>query len=751
MAEQKKAYQAAMKEASSAAWDKDWARAVEAYRRAHELAPDDSQALAGLALSLMEAGRYDEALQTYQELSQLAPSDPLPYEKMAEIHASSDRPKEAAKKYLAVANLYAGRKDVAHAVPNWEHAVRLDPDLGEAHLRLVALYSKKTATHSRAIYSYLSLARLAQQFNQPARAENFLLAAQELNRTDTDVRTALDNLKQGRPIPPVDPAAFEPSARPARVHEEAATGEEEEDWGELEVEEVEGRAPADEAAHHAMSLLADLVWSGDVPPAAQTALIKAIDTHQVGDAAGAIDLYRQALDAGLDHPALRFNLGLLHQYERQHSEAIDLLSRTAEMPEYALASYLALGQVYLGEGEVRRAAGHLVEALREADRQANERLDDAGYDRLKASLSEQPLDQLTELSKGVAAYLDDPNWQAKLRDTWAGYDAQGKTSYVSDLVELVMEGGRPEMAEIMERVDLYIARDMLRMAMNEAQYAIEKAPDYLPAHRRMADILVKEGRTQEAADKVNLVANTYLIRGNAERAADLFAEVLTIWPADMVARQRVLDMLKAQERVDEALYHYTEMADLYYRLMADQDKAVEIYDEALSYAKKNDASPARTVTILKAMADIESQRLNWREALRHYSRCKDLAPDDEEVAMAMIDLNFQLGRSDEAIAALDEYMGYCIANGRIDRIVSTLEKQVRLRQNEIGLRHRLAEVYRQQGRITEAVAQMDTIGEMLLEAGHIDEAMQVIRAIIKLNPPDVEGYRELLAKLDTGA
>ena len=81
----RKAYQAAMREAASAAWDQDYQRAIALYQQALEIIPDDAQALAGLALSLMEIGQQAEALKAYGRVSQLVPNDPLPLEKIALI------------------------------------------------------------------------------------------------------------------------------------------------------------------------------------------------------------------------------------------------------------------------------------------------------------------------------------------------------------------------------------------------------------------------------------------------------------------------------------------------------------------------------------------------------------------------------------------------------------------------------------------------------------------------------------------
>ncbi len=751
MADQQEAYQAAMREASSAAWDHDWERAVSACERALRVFPDDPQALALLASSLMELARYPEALSAYQRVGQLVPNDPLPFEKIAEIQEFLGQIKEAAKTYMNVGELHFARRDVSRAVLNWEQAVRLEPDLAQAHYRLATVYERNPKKHPQAVIEYLILARLLQQYGQIQRAEQALQRAANLDPINPDVRNAQGDLKSGKPIQPVQLTPPEESLYP-QPSAEVETREEQEPLPPSPKEPT----PIEEAAKYAMGLLADMVFSDQIPSAARVPLVKATELHQIAldsqqpdDIEKAITAYTKTFEAGVDHPALRFNLGTLYQQARRFRDALGLLSQVAEIPEYSIACNLSLGLVYFSLDEYLKAAQCLVQALRLADQRLNPQPDRGGYERLLSSLNSLNTDHLVELCKALALYLNDGHWQAKLTQTLAGYASQGKASYVPDLIELVIEGGRPQIAEIMQRIDHYMQRNMMMLAMEEAHHAIEKSPDYLPAHRRMADILIKEGRAQEAATKINLVANTYLIRGNEDKAADLFMQVIDLWPADMAARQRVIDMLKRQGRVAEALRQYGDMAGIYHRLMADTDKAVEVYSEALHYAEQNKAEPTSVIPILKALADIESQRLNWNKALGYYMRVLELDPEDESSVLALIDLHFQSNDPVRAIAALDAYMKRCIERNDVERALSTLEDQVRRRPDEIGLRQRLAEVYRQQNRIPEAIAQLDALGELQLDAGRRDDAVKTIRQIIALNPPGVEGYRQLLEQLES--
>lgn len=741
-------YQQAIKEAASAAWDHDWARALQAYQEALEYAPDDVQALAGLALCYLETRRYEEARATYTHVSELVPSDPLPHEKLGEIYSTLGQYAQAANHYFSAAEVYYARRDMQRAISNWQEATQLNVDHAQAHMRLAVIYESSEKTRQDAVYEYLHVARLLQKNGQSQRAEQAVERALNIDPINPDVRAAKDDLRKGEPIEILQEyhAAVYPQPTPGQMEQALHTQEE----SLLEPVE-EARGPIEKSTREAMGLLADIIWTGEVPAQASSPLLSGIDAYQFGEMETAIEHFLQAQEAGLSDPGLFFILGVLYQQMRKSGDTIDMLNQCIDEPQYAFVSHLILGQAYYTQGEPLKAAQHLLEALHTADNQLNQGLvDEGGYERNMDSLTEKTTEQLEELAKSLAFYLDVPDWDEKLSSMLSNYAEQGKISYVPDLIELIIEGGRPELSTIMQRIEELLSKNMIRMATEEAHYAIQKAPDYLPAHRHLADILIREARTQEAAIKLNLIANTYLVRGNAEKAADLFTEVIDLWPADTSARQRVIDLLREQGRVAETINQYAEMADLYYRLLADPDKAIEVYNQALEYGRQVDAEPALTIPILKALADIETQRLNWRNALSYYERALALDPGAEDLVLAAIDLNFQLSDPAEAIRILDNYMRQCISQGDVKRVTSILEEQVRLRPTEIPLRQRLAEVYRQQGRTQEAITQMDALGELQLDAGRLDDATATIRKIVSMNPPDIQGYQQLLEELESG-
>jgi predicted Zn-dependent protease len=56
----------------------------------------------------------------------------------------------------------------------------------------------------------------------------------------------------------------------------------------------------------------------------------------------------------------------------------------------------------------------------------------------------------------------------------------------------------------------------------------------------------------------------------------------------------------------------------------------------------------------------------------------------------------------------------------------------------------------QDGRKNEAIAEYDILGEMQLNQGQRNQAIQTIQAILKMKPDNPDGYRQLLAQIQKG-
>ena len=153
------------------------------------------------------------------------------------------------------------------------------------------------------------------------------------------------------------------------------------------------------------------------------------------------------------------------------------------------------------------------------------------------------------------------------------------------------------------------------------------------------------------------------------------------------------------------------------------------------------------VDILRRMADIDMQRLDWKQAIRIYEQIRTLKPDDEGTRKNLIDLSLKMGQPAQASAEIESYLSYLQTSNNRARAIPFIEDLLTERPDDLTLRRALALAYQQGGRIEDAVTQLDSIAESLLDQGKKEEAMAIVNQILFMNPPNADQYRQLLTQL----
>lgn len=745
MAGNREAYDQAMNAGHNAAWEQKWSEAIAAYGRAIQQFPSDPDAHIHLGLSLLKASRLDDALKVYTRAHQLAKEDPIPLEKSAEVLEMMGRLREAAQQYVNVAEIYLAQRDLDKAVSNWRQATRLSPGFISVHAKLAQAY-ERMGEKKKAIYQYLTLGF---NFNRAGETEKGIKAVQRALRLDRKHAQALNMLHAletgGEVIPPT------PEDEPAGHTDTSASFDL---FGDLDERKNVGEAhplgPIGEAMDEALGILAAYVMeSGNLDAAGSSALL-AMELQRQGQNAEAIEAYKQA-EGGLRHPALQLNLGSLLVLEDQPQGSISHLGEAAMLPELNAGAFHGLGLAYFKQGKQKQASRYLIQSLQAVDTALAMDMDEIQelsdvYGQLLATLDGRTDESLAAINKRFTNLLQGKDWKQRIAETRRQLQEAMRVGGEQGVVDILVTTHSDKLTQSVSLIDRYLRQGLMTLAMEEAHYAAEYAPSYLPVHVRMAEIMMREGRVRQAINKYNIVAKTYMVRGENDRAASILGEVLEMAPLDIEVRTSLIELLEAEERWDEALDQYTDLADTYHQL-GDFDMSRNTYALAERIANRVGASSEKLVRIKHRMADIDQMRLDIRKAQRTYEEIIELDPEDERARRMLIDLNYRQGNQVEAIKRLDQLLSRYAKNKQVNRIMQLLEELVTLYPNDTGLRSRLAAIYRQLGRKKDAVIQLDALGELQLEAGVHEEAANTIRQIIALNPEGVEDYKRLLAQL----
>ncbi|MFN8378133.1 MAG: tetratricopeptide repeat protein [Anaerolineae bacterium] len=744
MAGNRELYEQAMVDGNNAAWEQNWQVAVASYTQAIREFPDDLDAHMNLGLGLLELGRPEGALKVYTVAQQLAPNDPIPLEKGADALERLGRLREAATQYIRVAELYLAQRDLRKSIANWDRATRLTPGLLQVHLRLAQAY-EQIGDQENAIREYLMLAYDFQNMNDLEKAVKAVERALRVNRNSTVAINALQALHTGRRIlPPAGPgtgplplAGFDREAKRATSQMRKIT---------LEADPL---GPLGEAMNVALSALAVSLMENELTQAASDALagLELQRQNMPGEAIGA---YKRA-EASLDYSALKLNLGGLLLQRELPEDALSRLDEAADDPTFAVGALHGVGQALAKLRRYEESNTALLRVIQAVDPAMH--IDDPEHAPLRgiySMLSDALTRESDEIQKAANVrflnMLQGRDWKTRLPDARRQWEETVREQQLKGLIDILTAQHGDVLADAVAHIDRYIRQGMYVLAMDEAHHAIELSPGYLPVHVRMAEIMMKEGRMRQSVTKYNTVARTFLARGDNRRAADILTSVLETAPMDVSLRESLIDLLKSEERWDDVLDQYIDLADVQHQL-GNYDVSRDTYILAERIAGRTQAAPEKMVHVKHRIADIDQMRLDMRRAVKTYEEIIQIAPDDERAYRMLVDINFRQGNSVEAVRRLDKLLGIYARQKQVNRIVQLLEEQVALYPNDMGLRSRLASVYRQLGRISDAIRQLDALGELQLDAGLNKDAANTIRQIIGLNPDHMDDYRKLLSQL----
>ncbi len=757
MAGDQNKFQAAMTHAERFSGEGKWIEALKAYRFAMSEFPNNENAIIGFGRAALSSRNLELAQKAFQQALKINPTNLDALNSMGDIQERAGQLDAAAETYLRMGNVYASLNDLDAAIDSWTRATRLTSGHVEAQRKLAEALARQGKTRPAA-REFLTLAAAYQRRHNVEQAMENIEAAQELLPDNPGVIAALEAIQTESPI---QPNKISDTPLPVAPPIELDDGFDDEDdpfgLDELFGEDQETKgAPVgglvEGARQMATEALANVIFENSDNPGTML-IMQALDLQSRNSLSEAIDNYQQAIQLGSSQPSLYFNLGLLYRQQGQLNEAAEMLKISAESQNYEVSSHFALGETYYAANDLESALKSFVEALRIVDIQTVSGERSYEVSQTYSTLAERYIaqDDTNKIAQFVTAlqnFFSDPNWERKV------YEARQRMNNVSE------EGNTMSLAEFLETPETevivttlaitgeYMSRNMLMTASEECLRAIQQAPSFLPLHIRLADILLKQERTDEAITKYLYISRVFQMRGQSDQAVNMYLKILKMAPMDVTVRSKLIDLYTSFGDIPQALQQYLVLADSYYQL-AQVDRALEKYNEALRLAANIDNVNAWKTDALSRMADIYNQRFDWAGAAAAYEELLKLNPGDEKFLHRLVDLYYKQNKVSEAATALDNLL-FTYQKQNPLQALEFVKELSSTYPDDMFLRQRLAAAYAQNNMTGEAIAEYDTLGEMQMETGLREQAIQTIQTIIDLGPDDVDGYRRLLEHIGGG-
>ncbi|HEY0788114.1 MAG TPA: tetratricopeptide repeat protein, partial [Thermoanaerobaculia bacterium] len=197
-------------------------------------------------------------------------------------------------------------------------------------------------------------------------------------------------------------------------------------------------------------------------------------------------------------------------------------------------------------------------------------------------------------------------------------------------------------------------------------------------------------------DKIVASAEKLVAKGKIEPAIKEYERLLDDNPNDVNTLNRIGDLWVRINRLDEACKVYARIAD--------------------HYAK--DGFFLKAIAIFKKINKLDPSRL--------------------DVYAKLADLYAKQGLAMEAKGQYQVLADYYLKHGDPQNALQTFQKIADLDPNSINVHVKLADLYSQNGKTGEALKEYDRVGRMLLKRGMTEEATQVFRKALKIDPGNVE-------------
>ena len=768
MSGQPEIFQQSMQNGHSAAWDGSWEQAASHYQQAMEESPHNPLALTSLGLALFELSRYDEALVCYSRAATISPEDPLPFEKIAQISEILGKLDYVTKASLQAEALYSRRGEAEKAIENLTRVTRVDAENLTAHARLAMLYERQ-GLKPQAVQEYIAIASLLQSQGQADKAVQAVSHALQILPESGEAQRALTSLQESKPLP--KPIRTSRGYSPLKVPVNSPATEKQSG-------ENTHLDPISEARQKALATLAELVFDQPVtlpgsrrdlqaimvgfpgisrekrsdPTKIWQHLNLAVDLQTNNQEGPAAEELEKAIEAGLEHAAAFFDLGLIRMEEGRLETGLRNLQHAVKHADFALGARLLLAQAFRKMERLDEAALEYLEALKLADSlivepeeadeltQLYEPVIEAESKRIDRAHKEKVCDTVHDLLYQV-------DWRERVIKARKELPVDGDAPPMP-LGEIVSDSRASQVIESINAINRLARAGLYRSAMEEAFSALQHAPAYLPLHVQIGELLMQQNHLREATDKFAVVAQTYNARGDLKRAIQMLRRVTRVAPMDLVARNQLVHLLTERGHVEEAIQGYLEMAEVYYNL-ADLTRARQTYQQALDLAQRSRCEQSLLIHILYQMADIDMQSLDWREALHHFDQIRRLQPEDQHAREALVELNIRLGKRVEAERELTDFVRVLENTTGLERVVEALESLSIEYPDQLFLRKHLAEAYQRNGRRARAAEVYTSLLDSHLKAGEQQEARKVLENLLVLDPKNKERYLELSRQLDT--
>lgn len=293
--------------------------------------------------------------------------------------------------------------------------------------------------------------------------------------------------------------------------------------------------------------------------------------------------------------------------------------------------------------------------------------------------------------------------------------------------------------KVLEYARKLISEGKIERAILEYKRLMEADPTDMRLKLRVAELLAKQKRIEEALDLYNEVAKSYAMDGFYLKAVTVYKNILRLNPSLIDVNLSLAELYEKMGLKKDAVHQYQILANAFEQ-SGDVDKLIEIRDKMVKLDPNDTQARVRLAELYKYKGMDE-------EALKEYDELAKMARSsgktDELVSLYERILLYKPDRVD----VLKELASIYHKRGEWKKLISLLGKKD-INLDDPTLIMMLADAYASLKQIETAKTKYREAAQKFVEKGDIEQALGAYRSILVASPDDEEFVREAVSEID---
>jgi tetratricopeptide (TPR) repeat protein len=316
---------------------------------------------------------------------------------------------------------------------------------------------------------------------------------------------------------------------------------------------------------------------------------------------------------------------------------------------------------------------------------------------------------------------------------------------------------RSILEDMVHLANLHVNRGDRKVAFATLHEAVDLDPTWPDARERLLSLYLEDGQNEQAIETALALVETHLQRSAYRDATIALQRIKRVAGGDPRFHLAQANIHMAQNTRGMALREYEEAAKLFAakgdlpgrtasmaRIIEIDPQNLEVRHDLIDCLRQQGKMAAATEA-QRQLAEVYCNRGLWDLAEAEYRDIVSIDPQDHTAWQALFNAHLEIGDERDLIA---DYMQISLIledAGDLNEAIHYLGKVITLDPQNIEARQRYIGVYKSIGSESELTEDYLRLADLLIEAGRIDEGIQLYNHVMTIDPGNTR-VRERLSE-----